>query len=155
MSAKKQSRREARAEAFQFLYGLCFTPIDSLDGLRAAFNASPHALSPDAQLDEVPDNWAHGFVWEMVQGVWSCLPELDAQIEQQLENWRVERLGRVELTILRLALYELLHDVDTPSQVVVNEALELGKRFGDTKSRTFINGILDAAIQQIAARATQ
>ena len=62
-------------------------------------------------------------------------------------NWRVDRLGKIELTLLRLAVFEMLYRADVPPKVAINEALELSTRFGDAKAKSFINGILDAAIK--------
>ena len=72
---------------------------------------------------------------------------LDSVIERFSQNWRVDRLGKIELTLLRLAVFEMLYRADVPPKVAINEALELSTRFGDAKAKSFINGILDAAIK--------
>ena len=70
--------------------------------------------------------------------------ELDAIIEKFARNWRLDRVGRVELNLLRLGVYEMLYRADVPCKVSMNEALELDKQYGDARSHTFVNGILDA-----------
>lgn len=70
------------------------------------------------------------------------IPELDTQIDAKVEGWKTSRIGRVELTILRLALYEIEYDDDIPQGVAINEAVELAKRYGNTESPSFINGVL-------------
>lgn len=148
--AKPHARRVARSRAFQVLYSLQFSASTSLGALRAAFIDMPdpndtETETPDAPLVKAPS----GFAWELVEGVWSNASSLDEVIGSFSQNWRVDRLGRVELTILRLALFEMLHRPDVPPKVALNEALELSARFGDEKSRRFINGILDSAIKAL------
>ena len=70
------------------------------------------------------------------------IPELDAEISKKLEGWKIERLGKVELTILRLAVYEILFDEAVPAGAAINEAVDLAKKFGQDNSGQFINGIL-------------
>ena len=77
--------------------------------------------------------------------MWSKTRELDELIRRYARNWRLERVGRVELTLMRLALYEMLFRPDVPPKVAMNEALELNRQYGEEKSRTFLNGVLDAA----------
>ena len=78
--------------------------------------------SPDHQESE-EDGLPSGFAWDAVQGVWSRRDELDKTISRFSRNWRVDRMGRVELTLLRLAMYELLYRQDVPAKVAINEAL--------------------------------
>ena len=67
---------------------------------------------------------------------------LDERINKVAEGWRTKRMGKVELTILRLAVYEMKYDVEIPEKVAINEAVELAKKFGGKDSSGFINGIL-------------
>ncbi len=90
-----------------------------------------------------------GFSWDLASGVWSKQEELDQIIAKLSQHWRIERIGRIELTILRLALFEILHRPDVPVKVAINEAIELAKQFGDENSRGFVNGILDAAAKAL------
>ena len=90
-----------------------------------------------------------GFAWELVEGVWRATAELDDIIARFARNWRLERVGRVELTLLRLAVYEMLYRPDVPAKVALNEALELERQYGEEKSRTFVNGVLDAVVKAL------
>jgi len=135
---KKAPRRLERAFAFKVLYGLCFTPAASEAALLDAFSLSPE--QPEG-LD-VEDSYA----WRLVYGIWSEGKKIDETIASFSQNWRVERMGKVEATILRIAVYELMRrDPDVPPRVVINEAVELSKQYSDDKSRIFVNGVLDAA----------
>ncbi|MDE7240563.1 transcription antitermination factor NusB [Desulfovibrio sp.] len=146
---RKPTRRSARELAFQVLYGLCFSPAPDRAALWRQFVLSPHnAGMSEADLEREPS----GFAWELVDGVWSHTPELDEAIGRYSRNWRVDRLGRIELTILRLALFELFWRDAVPPKAAINEALELAREFGDEKARAFLNGILDAAARGAAAR---
>ncbi|MBD5627338.1 MAG: transcription antitermination factor NusB [Desulfovibrio sp.] len=146
---KRPTRRSARELAFQVLYGLCFSPAKDKDALWRQFVLSPHnAAMSEADLDSEPS----GFAWELVDGVWSHTQELDEAIGRFSHNWRVDRLGKIELTILRLALFELFWRDDVPPKAAINEALELAREFGDEKARAFLNGILDAAARSAASR---
>ncbi len=84
-----------------------------------------------------------------MEGVWSEQKELDTHLARFSQNWRIERMGKVEITLLRLALYEILFRADIPPKVAINEAVELSKQFGDEGSRGFVNGILDAAAKAL------
>jgi len=83
------------------------------------------------------------FSEELVLGVCGHLRELDSLIGKASKNWRLERIAKVDRSILRLAVYELLYRDDIPPKVSINEAVDLGKKFGTEESGAFINGILD------------
>ena len=137
---RPHARRAARSRAFQVLYSLQFSPSTTLGDVRTAFLEMPDPT--DADMDEnaeTREEKLYGFAWELVEGVWSNVKNLDSVIERFSQNWRVDRLGKIELTLLRLAVFEMLYRADVP--------LELSTRFGDAKAKSFINGILDAAIK--------
>ena len=90
---KSASRRGERAQAFQVLYGLSFADATSLEDVRRAFLQSPD--HQETEEGELPS----GFAWDLVQGVWSRRDELDKTISRFSRNWRVDRMGRVELTL--------------------------------------------------------
>lgn len=181
-SKNVQGRRTERARAFQVIYSLFFSPVDSARSLGRRYINTLYAEPLDGfdvfreseyQIDEedgqplqlkypeddsdganiiIPDGdeaALAGFTWEIVQGVWQKQAELDKVITEFSQNWRLERMGRVELALLRLSMYELLFRDDTPPKVIINEALELSKQFGDDNSRGFVNGILDAAVKAV------
>ena len=85
-----------------------------------------------------------GFAERLAGGTAARLPEIDARLAESLENWRLERLAIVDRNILRLAVFEFLYELDTPPIVVIDEAIEVAKRFGGEDSGQFVNGILDA-----------
>ena len=89
------------------------------------------------------------YLVRLVEGVTAHQEELDKLIRQYSENWRLERMAAVDRNILRLALYELLHEPDVPAKVVINEAVELAKQYGSEESGSFINGILDRIRQNV------
>lgn len=137
MGMRSVPRRVSRNLAFQVLYGQEFLHSTTREELSRAFRAAP-------RQDEQEETEASGFAWELVEGVWSKTSELDDLIRRYARNWRLERVGRVELTLMRLALYEMLFRPDVPPKVAMNEALELNRQYGEEKSRAFVNGVLDA-----------
>ncbi|MDG2025364.1 MAG: transcription antitermination factor NusB [Actinomycetota bacterium] len=124
-------RREARERAIELLY-------------EAELRAAPAAEILEDQLVALDP-----FVIELVLGVTSNVEELDAEIGSLLKKeWSLDRLGMLDLWILRLGVHELLRH-DAPVAVVINEAVELGNRFGATEeSGRFINGVLGAAARR-------
>ena len=100
---------------------------------------------------EVPRFWRHfgkgghvpQYLAKLVEGVEIHQQELDTLIRQHSEHWRLDRMAAVDRNLLRLALYELLHQPEVPAKVVINEAVELAKRYGSEESGSFVNGILD------------
>ena len=82
------------------------------------------------------------YVRTRVGRIMELIPDLDARINEVAKGWTTKRMGKVELTILRLALFEIHYDEDVPDKVAINEAVELAKRFGGDDSPSFVNGIL-------------
>lgn len=130
------TRRKGRELALQALYQIEMTGDPSM---RAVDEFLKHFEGGDA---------AKVFARRLVSGVVSQTAAIDCLIEQSTDNWALSRMAKVDLVILRLATYELAFCPDIPSQVSMDEAIEIGKRFGTTDSAAFINGILD----QIAHR---
>lgn len=89
------------------------------------------------------------YLTKLVEGVSAHQEELDALIKEHSEHWRLERMAAVDRNLLRRALYELLHQPAIPAKVVINEAVELAKRYGSEESGSFINGILDRIRQHV------
>ena len=83
------------------------------------------------------------FAERLVRGAWERRVELDGLVGESSEHWKVERMPVVDRNLLRLGAYELLHPEDAPPAVVINEAVELAKRYGDADSGAFVNGVLD------------
>jgi N utilization substance protein B len=89
------------------------------------------------------DGETRKFAEELVRGVVSERENIDGIIEKTSTNWKIERMARVDRNILRLAVFELMRLADVPVRVTLNEAIELGKKFGSEESSSFVNGILD------------
>ncbi len=88
------------------------------------------------------------FARALVRDTVARLAEIDDVIQNASKNWRLERMSRVDRNILRLATYELCHVESVPVKVIINEAVELAKRFGASESPSFVNGVLDRIAQQ-------
>jgi len=144
VSGPQTPRRKARRRAFQVLYGFEFEPPVNDRALAKAVAEAPE----DPGVAESSEA-GKPYVMELVSGVWNGRDELDALVQQHSQNWKLARIAKVELTILRLALYEILHVDDIPLRVALNEAVELAKEFGDENSPGFVNGILDAVAKAV------
>ncbi len=133
------SRRKAREFALQMLYqaDASGTPIGEI--------LSQFWAERDAS-EEV-----RAFAVRLALGTEAALAEIDAILSQSLEHWRLDRLAIVDRNILRLAVYEFLHEPETPRIVVIDEAIEVAKRFGGEDSSQFTNGILDAVRKRLEA----
>ena len=118
-------RHEAREKALQTLF--------QLDGTE---------LTIDEAIDHVMEGGSDNFYNLLVRGTYTNMAVIDEQLKGHLEKWSLERLPKVERTILRMAVFELSHMEDAPSRVVLNEAIELSKTFGDDQSSRFVNGVL-------------
>jgi N utilization substance protein B len=100
--------------------------------------------------EDVADD-AREFCNRIVMGSIEHVDEIDEHIRRRAEHWRISRMAIVDRNILRLAIYEFLHEPDTPKTVVINEALEIARRFSTFEATQFINGILDAIKRDIEA----
>jgi N utilization substance protein B len=98
----------------------------------------------DLELDEE----AREFAGQLVRETMAHLSEIDDVIQSASKNWRLDRMSRVDRNILRLATYELRYAGNVPVKVIINEAVELAKRFGASESPAFVNGVLDRIAQQ-------
>ena len=92
-----------------------------------------------------------GYARSLVIGVLENKPELDSRISEVTANWKLERIAAVDRAILRLGLYELLEMAEVPPKVVINESVELAKKFSTEKSGAFVNGVLDKIYQTMSA----
>ena len=91
-----------------------------------------------------PPKKAKPFFLKLVSGVLETRSEIDLQIERYSENWKINRMSCVDRNVMRIAVYELLHCEDIPPKVSINEAVDIGKKFGTEESGAFINGIMDS-----------
>jgi len=104
-------------------------------------------LSSFEELQQAPPA-TREFAISLVRGVISRLSELDSHLVDQADHWRLERMAAVDRNILRLALYELMFEGGTPPAVVIDEAVEIAKRFGSERSSQFVNGVLDGYLHR-------
>jgi N utilization substance protein B len=88
------------------------------------------------------------FATRIFQGTVDNLSKIDDMIAQQADNWRLSRMAVVDRNIIRMSIYEFLHEEDTPKLVIIDEAIEIAKKFGTQKSSQFINGILDGILKR-------
>jgi N utilization substance protein B len=127
-----QGRRKAREVALQVLYSLNFVNLDVEKALGLFWG------------NFVAPKTAKEFAATLVEGTWHHREELDGLIGGCSDNWSLNRMSKVDISILRMAVFEFLYCDDIPPKVTINEAVDLGKTFGSENSGSFINGILDA-----------
>jgi len=101
------------------------------------------------------DSEVEGFARELFEGAIGNIDQLDCLVREHAENWRLERMAAVDRNILRVALYELLHHAETPAAAVINEALEIARRFSTGDSVQFVNGVLDGIRKALPPRGPQ
>lgn len=133
----RESRHRAREAALQMLYQWEVGRSTTADVLKTFW------------LHEQPDSAAmsddlKAFAERLAAGVSNTVANLDPVITEAAEHWRLERMNVMDRLILRLAIYEFLHEPETPAKVIINEALELARTFSGDDAVRFINGILDA-----------
>jgi N utilization substance protein B len=131
-----QQRHRAREAALQMLYQ-CEVGRLSMPEVRETF------WTHDDETGEPLSAEMRTFAMGLADGVLSTLDQLDPLIAGAAEHWRVERMNVTDRLILRLAVYEFLHEPDTHGKVIINEALELAHSFSGDEAVRFINGILD------------
>lgn len=139
MSSNNTSRRrESRIAAIQFLYTWEVNPPENLqEGVRVFFEGKER------------DRDYYSFGEELILGAIDKLDAVDAKIRSLARNWDFKRIAKVDLSILRLAVYEILFRRDIPPIVSINEAIELAKMFSSADAKRFINGILDKLKDQL------
>ena len=136
-------RRKGRQVALQALYQLGVTNEASEQGL-SAFWESFECSTP-----------AKEFACGLVHGVQQRRDEIDALIAGAAEHWRVERLSRVDLNVIRIAIYEMTAAPELPVEIALNEAIELARKFGTEDSATFVNGVLDQVATQLGVKSSR
>lgn len=142
------NRSKLREHCFKMLFCADFYPAEEKLEQISRYFEEPMEDDVNAEgLEEIlhdvdmsPENEA--YLKEKTEAVMAKIPELDIKINEVAEGWKTKRMGKAELSILRLALYEILYDEDVPEKVAINEAVELAKRFGGNEAPAFINGVL-------------
>ena len=143
----------AREMAVQMLYQADLAG-SSVPEVTAAFDLGDflreraEASEPEGTADTAAAPEAFAYACRLVAGTRGSLEEIDGLIRSRAENWRLERMPAVDRNILRLAVYEMLRESDVPKLVIVDEAVELAKRFGSEQSGRFVNGLLDGILRR-------
>ncbi|MBX3160353.1 MAG: transcription antitermination factor NusB [Deltaproteobacteria bacterium] len=136
-------RRSGRAYALQLLY--------ARDGDSGA-DVAAHALNWADEFELEVDAEALSFARELVTTAAARAPQIDELIASASRNWRIDRMSRVDRNILRLGACELVAFANVPVKVIINEAVELAKRFGTAESSAFVNGVLDRIAGAVGRR---
>jgi N utilization substance protein B len=133
---QKEWRHRAREAAVQMLYQWEVGKTSMFEVGQTFWTgpAVPEPLGDDLRV----------FATKLAAGVAATMADIDPMITEAAQNWRLERMNVLDRLILRLAVYEFLHEPDTPAKVIINEALEVARTFSTDDSVRFINGVLDA-----------
>ncbi len=129
-------RRRARELALQMLYQHELT------------GEPPEAIQSDFEVWKTAPEAAQHFADELLRGTLEHLEEIDGLLARQTAHWKLDRLAAVDRNILRIAMFELLYHRETPPAVVIDEAIEIAKRFGAEESSRFVNGVLDGFVKR-------
>ena len=132
---KIQERRDERSQAFSFVFERMFRD----DTLNDAFEDADNAR--DIQVSD--------YTRKVVEGVEEHLDEIDALIEKNLKGWKKNRISKISLTILRIAVFEMLYMKNIPTSVSINEAVELAKNYATAADGSFVNGVLGSIAKSL------
>lgn len=136
--AQFAQRRDGRVAALQYLYAWSLNqPKNLAEDLRVFFE----------NCDQPREHYAFGE--ELIHGAIEHIADIDAQIKSLAHNWEFERIAKIDLAILRLAMFEMIYRKDIPPVVSINEAIDLSKQFSNADAKRFINGILDRLKDQL------
>jgi N utilization substance protein B len=132
-------RHELREQIFKLLFRVEFNSVEEMpEQVRLFFDDDEITFT---KKDE-------DYISGKYQKVQELIPEIDKIINENTENWSTARIGKVELTVLRLAVYELLYDDDIPDGVAIDEAVEIAKTYGQENSGGFVNAILSKIVKK-------
>ncbi len=126
-------RREVREQVFKLLFRVEFNPREEMPQQEAFFFEDEENKMAQEGCAEVTQKFNR---------ILEKLDDIDRELNGKVQGWNTERMGKVDLTILRLAVYEILYDETIPTRVAINEAVELAKRYGQDSSSAFVNGVL-------------
>ena len=127
------SRRELREQIFKFIFRVEFNSKEEMAEQEKFFFEDDELVIKEEDA---------AYISTKSNKILEKLEEIDEMINQQAKGWTTERLSKVDLTIIRLAVYEIKFDEDVPTGVAINEAVELAKKFGQEESSGFVNGVL-------------
>ena len=129
---KNMTRREIREQVFKMLF-------------RVEFYNQEEMSEQIALCEDDACSWKEKdktYIFEKVEKISEKLEEIGAKINEVSEGWKTGRMGKVDLTLIRMAVYEMLYEEDVPAKVAINEAVELAKQYGTDNSPSFVNGVL-------------
>ncbi|HVU34015.1 MAG TPA: transcription antitermination factor NusB [Opitutaceae bacterium] len=136
--AQFAQRRDGRVAALQFLYAWSLNPPKNLaDDLRVFFE----------NCEQPREHYAFGE--ELIHGTIDHIGDIDGRIRTLAHNWEFDRIAKIDLAILRVAMFEMIYRKDIPPVVSINEAIDLSKQFSNADAKRFINGILDRLKDQL------
>ncbi len=135
------SRRKSREYALQALFSIDVQ--DEHDPARPAGKNTGETLEAICRMMGVPQD-ARDYFFALVEGIYNHFGDIDRHIADSSSNWKLSRMPAVDRNIIRIAVYEMIYRDDIPAGVAINEAIEIGKKYGSEKSGSFINGILDS-----------
>lgn len=127
------SRRELREQIFKFIFRVEFNDREEMSEQERFFFDDDELAANEKDI---------GYISQKSEKILEKLDEIDELINTHAKGWTTQRMGKVDLTILRLAVYEIVFDEDIPTGVAINEAVELAKKFGQDESSSFVNGVL-------------
>ncbi|MCQ1529829.1 transcription antitermination factor NusB [Lutispora saccharofermentans] len=146
------SRRLLRQSAFKIIFSFHFND-DDIEEIFKEISEEPNIFLIQEEDEHIPFNELNEkekkFFYDLVKGTLENVEKIDDMIKSNLKSWTMDRIAKVDLTILRMAIYELLYSEDVPYSVAINEAIELGKVFGTDDSGSFINGVLGKVQREI------
>lgn len=127
------SRRELREQIFKFIFRVEFHDIEEMEEQEKLFFEDDELVIKEEDA---------AYISTKSNKIIEKLGEIDELINQYAKGWTTERMSKVDLTIIRLAVYEIKFDEDVPAGVAINEAVEIAKKFGQEESSGFVNGVL-------------
>ena len=134
------SRRKARDITFKYIYSTLYGESEVSDVLESIITADTEELSSLEGEEK-------SYFEKVTTGIKEKEQQIDDMILSKLKNWTIERIFKIDLAILRLAVYEIMYYEDMPLKVAVNEAVELSKKYGNDASSNFVNGVLREIIK--------
>ena len=133
------SRRELREQVFKLLFRVEFNSEEEMNTQCELFFDDVDTHFEEADMEYIQTKY---------KLIHEKLEEIDKLIDEKAKGWSSERMGKVELAIIRLGVYEVLFDDDVPASVAINEAVELAKKFGQDKSNGFVNAVLAKFVEE-------
>ncbi len=145
-------KSEAREFCLQFLYHFQLPAFQDLKKSLEKDDLFDRIQEFKETLGKTLSTEGQAYVASTVKGILKTHEDLETILVKYLKNWKLSRISKIEHTIFMLAIYELKHTPDVPAKVVINEAIELGKKYSTKESASFLNGILDSVMKQELGR---